>query len=53
MPAMTLVKSGKRYTHTEWIALSPDEQTKLLSKYGPGYTDEAWKMHMQQGKRTK
>lgn len=46
MPAMTLAKSGKRYTHTEWISLTSEEQLKLLIKYGPAYTDEAWKLHM-------
>ncbi len=45
MPAMTLAKSGKRYTHEEWITLDVEERTHLLSKYGPGYTDEAWQKH--------
>lgn len=46
MPAMTLAKSGKRYTHQEWIMLTSEEQLQLLSKYGPGYTDEAWQRNM-------
>jgi hypothetical protein len=46
MPAMTLAKSGKRYTHAEWMALTSEEQSQLLIKYGPGYTDEAWKHNM-------
>lgn len=46
MPAMTLVKSGKRYTHEEWLALSNDDRDDLLSKFGPAYTDEAWRRHM-------
>ena len=45
MPAMTLAKSGKRYTHEEWIKMDVEERTQLLSKYGPGYTDEAWLKH--------
>lgn len=48
MPAMTLVKTGKRYTHEEWISMYVDERSLLLSKFGPGYTDEAWKRHMGQ-----
>lgn len=43
---MTLAKSGKRYTHQEWMGLTSEEQTNLLSKYGPGYTDEAWQRNM-------
>lgn len=43
MPAMTLAKSGKRYTHEEWIMMDPQEKDLLLSKHGPAYTDEAWK----------
>ncbi len=46
MPAMTLAKSGKRYTHTEWMSLTSEEQSQLLTKYGPGYTDEAWQRNM-------
>ena len=46
MPAMTLAKSGKRYTHQEWMGLTSEEQLQLLSKYGPGYTDEAWQRNM-------
>ena len=42
MPAMTLAKSGKRYTHEEWIMMDPQEKDLLLSKHGPAYTDEAW-----------
>lgn len=46
MPAITLAKSGKRYTHEEWVALvNSGEADSLLSKYGPGYTDEAWAKH--------
>lgn len=45
MPAMTLAKSGKRYTHEEWISLDPHEKDLLLSRHGPAYTDEAWKIH--------
>jgi hypothetical protein len=45
MPAMTLAKSGKRYTHEEWILMDPQERELLLSRYGPAYTDEAWKNH--------
>ena len=43
MPAMTLAKSGKRYTHEEWIQMDPYEKDLLLSRHGPAYTDEAWK----------
>lgn len=45
MPAMTLAKSGKRYTHEEWILMDPQERELLLSRQGPAYTDEAWKIH--------
>lgn len=45
MPAMTLAKSGKRYTHEEWISMDPQEKDILLSRYGPAYTDEAWIRH--------
>jgi|FreactcultureFD7_1027221.scaffolds.fasta_scaffold03106_9 hypothetical protein len=45
MPAMTLAKSGKRYTHEEWIGMSNDERDEILRKHGPAYTDEAWKNH--------
>ena len=45
MPAMTLARSGKRYSHEEWIAMSSDEQSQILSKDGPAYTDEAWQKH--------
>lgn len=45
MPAMTFAKSGKRYTHEEWIALDIDERSHLLSKYGPAYSDDAWRKH--------
>ena len=54
MPAITLVKSGKRYTHEEWMALvNSGEAETLLSRHGPGYTDEAWQKHQgnQQPKR--
>ena len=43
MPAMTLARSGKRYTHEEWISMDPKEKDLLLSRQGPAYTDEAWK----------
>jgi hypothetical protein len=43
MPAMTLAKSGKRYTHEEWVMMDPYEKDLLLSRHGPAYTDEAWK----------
>lgn len=42
---MTLAKSGKRYTHEEWIKMDPQERDLLLSRYGPAYTDEAWRIH--------
>ncbi len=42
---MTLAKSGKRYTHEEWILMDPQERELLLSRQGPAYTDEAWKNH--------
>lgn len=45
MPAMTLVRNSKRYTHEEWMAMDSDERDQLLAKYGPAYTDEAWKLH--------
>jgi hypothetical protein len=53
MPAMTLAKSGKRYTHEEWVKLDADERIQLLSMYGPGYTDEAWKKHYGNRKKNK
>jgi hypothetical protein len=49
MPAMNMARSGKRYTHEEWMALSSDQQDLILKREGPGYTDEAWKRH--QGNR--
>jgi hypothetical protein len=46
MPAITLVRSGRRYTHEEWQALiASGEAETLLSRHGPGYTDEAWQRH--------
>lgn len=49
MPAITLAKSGKRYSHEEWMALiNSGEAETLLSRYGPGYTDEAWQRHQGQ-----
>jgi len=53
MPAMTLAKSGKRYTHEEWVKLDAEERIQLLSMYGPGYTDEAWKKHYGNRKKNK
>lgn len=46
MSAMTLSKTGKRYTHEEWMKLvQTGEATQLIEKYGPAYTDEAWNRH--------
>ena len=45
MPAMISAKSGKRYTHEEWIMMDPNEKDLPLSRQGPAYTDEAWKIH--------
>lgn len=50
MPAMTLARSGKRYSHVEWISMDPNERDRILKKDGPAYTDEAWKNHF--GTRT-
>lgn len=51
MPAVTLAKNGKRYTHEEWVSLDVEERTKLLSKFGPGYSDDAWKRHFANRKK--
>ena len=45
MSEITLAKTGKRYTHEEWHAMDINERDNLLSKYGPGYNDEAWIRH--------
>lgn len=45
MPAVTLAKSGKRYTHEEWTSLDIEERTHLLTKFGPGYSDDAYRKH--------
>lgn len=48
MPAVTLAKTGQRYSHEEWVALSESDQSTMLTKFGPGYTDEAWARNKQQ-----
>ena len=46
MPAITLSRSGIRYSHEEWMSLvSSGEAEVLLAKHGPGFTDEAWARH--------
>lgn len=46
MPAMTLARTGKRYTHEEWMRLvQTGESIELIEKFGPAYTDEAWERH--------
>lgn len=46
MPAVTLAKSGKRYTHEEWmILMRSGEADELLTKFGPAYSDDAYRKH--------
>ncbi len=45
MSEIILAKTGKRYTRLEWNMLDPSEREVLLTKYGPAYTEEAWKIH--------
>ncbi len=47
MTAITLAKSGQRYSHEAWVSMPADEQSQLLNKFGPGYTDEAWLKNQQ------
>jgi len=42
MSNMILAKNGQRFSHLEWISLDSNEKDKLLAKYGPAYTQEAW-----------
>lgn len=54
MSAMTLSKTGQRYTHEEWMKLvQSGESTQLIEKYGPAYTDEAWKRHFGDNKNNR
>lgn len=46
MPAVILAKTGKRYTHEEWLSIDIDERNALLNKFGPGYSDEAYRRHI-------
>lgn len=45
MPNMILAKNGQQFTHVEWISLDSAEKDMLLSKFGPAYTEEAWKQN--------
>lgn len=45
MSGFTLAKSGKRYSRLEWMSMDTVERDQLLAKYGPAYTDDAWKIH--------
>jgi hypothetical protein len=53
MPNMILAKNGQRFSHFEWISLDSSEKDMLLSKYGPAYTEEAWRKHHSFGKLRK
>lgn len=42
MPNMILARNGQRFSHIEWISLDSEEKDRLLSRFGPAYTEEAW-----------
>ena len=46
MPAIILAKTGKRYSLEEWLSIDIDERNALLNKFGPGYSDEAYRRHI-------
>ncbi len=42
MPDMVLSRNQQKFTHYEWISLPSDEKDRLLARFGPAYTQEAW-----------
>jgi hypothetical protein len=45
MPNMILARNRQQFTHSEWVNMPSEEKDRLLARYGPAYTQEAWNRH--------
>lgn len=53
MEFFILARNGQRYTRAEWSAIDSEMQDELLKKYGPLYTESAYRRHVGKGKLPK